>query len=314
MYDLSFILPVRIDNDDRLHNLHCSLSFIRKNFPNAETVIVEDSSKKKLESFMGEFPEMKYSYVENFGRFTKSVTVNNGALIASGKYLVIYDLDVLINPEAIFKSVKICNRGVKSFIIPHNAIFVNVSGDTKMKLVKTLDISPIPQIQSLTQRITNPDIKIFNIPSGIVFINREVFLHNGGLNKLMVSYGWEDIEVLKRMAKIGFYPYVLGKYNVIHLDHERGEDSKVNEYYAGNKAEFIKVKKMSKSNLEAYIDQKLSFCDNMGNRMHVIRRNQALMNRFYFSYGEYVLNHIVHHIKIRGIRGFLLYFLKKFGG
>ncbi|NJO67979.1 MAG: hypothetical protein HC830_00695, partial [Bacteroidetes bacterium] len=110
-------------------------------------------------------------------------------------------------------------------ILPHNTIFVNVAGETKSQLSESLDINIVPQISSLNTRLSNPDLRAYPIPSGVVIFERKMFLLAGGYNKKMTSYGWEDIEILKRMAKLGYYPYILGTYNIIHLDHERGPDS-----------------------------------------------------------------------------------------
>ncbi|NJK85997.1 MAG: hypothetical protein HC906_08570 [Bacteroidales bacterium] len=44
---LSFILPLRIDNHDRIINLKTSLRFLKKEFGEAEIILVEHDSHSK---------------------------------------------------------------------------------------------------------------------------------------------------------------------------------------------------------------------------------------------------------------------------
>lgn len=257
MLNLSFIIPLRIDSDDRLRNCQTVIRFLSKSFPKSEIILVENGEKDNLKDSVKENSQIKYYHIYNSDRFSKANTINFGLLKAERKYVAIYDVDVLINPEAVVKGLSILDGG-KKVVIPHNLKYVNVKGATKERIIETLDFSFIKRY-FFWEKSNDPELDVFpyKLPSGVVLFDRETLINSGGYNKKMVSYGWEDLEVLKRLKKIGYSQYNLGRYNIIHLDHIRGKDSQQNEYFENNKEEFSRVLSMSKSKLKLYIEKYL---------------------------------------------------------
>ncbi len=308
MKSFSFIIPVRIDNSDRFSNLEASLKYIRKNFSESEIIIVENAPNSQIADLLHRFHDVKHVFIENNHEFSRSRTINAGAAIAKRKYLIIYDLDVFIHPQAIHKSARILKRGNTKIILPHNTIFVNVSGETKKRIMDSLEITSIPGIHSLQSRISNPDITAYPVPSGVIIFDRNVFLAMGGFNKNMISYGWEDVEILKRMIKLGFYPHFLRQYNVIHLDHKRGSDSAMNDFYIRNKAEFLNVMSLSKKQLLAYIKNNLAldfgseFIQQLPNIKLPVRMAQRTL---------YFINLLQNQLMLRGFTGLLTYVVNR---
>ncbi len=251
--NISIIIPIRIDNSARLNNLNHCLSFIKSHFPKAEVIVIESAGKTKLENTRSNFHEVKFHFLENKGRFSKSDAVNYGIYQSSRSNIAIWDVDVIIHPGAIEKACRLITEQKFRVILPHNTIFVNIKGNLLEKFVKNFDFSLVPYVNRIKSKKNNPEAEFYSIPSGVVIFEKEALMNAGGYNRNMISYGWEDIEVLKRLNKLGHHYYIMGGYNVIHLHHPRGIDSKVNTFYDKNKQEYYKVLQMKRKELVDYI-------------------------------------------------------------
>jgi len=257
MNAFTFLLPVRIDNEDRYSNLNTSLKFLTSNFPDSQILLIEDAPTKKCDKLKKNY-SIQYFFRKNNQNFSRSGNINFGLLKATRPFFVIWDVDCLIKPEQMHKAYRILSAEKAQIVLPHNEIFVNIKGKLKEQVASTLNLNYVPYFKSIPRSYTKPNIEIYPIPSGIVLFKRETLICIGGFNKKMISYGWEDIEILKRAKKLGIYYFNLPGGNIIHLDHQRGTDSKVNEHYERNKAEFHKVLSMKKQTLISYINKELS--------------------------------------------------------
>ncbi len=288
---LSFILPVRIDNEDRWSNLLTSVRYLSQTFPESEIILIEDALVSKCEALSKE-SRICYSFKENSGRFCRSVAINTGLMMATRKHVVVYDIDVLIAKTQIAKATRVLEKGNKFIVLPHNTIFVNVSGNLKNQLIKDLTIEIVPQFRTLHFTRHHKDVSAYPIPSGVVMFNRDLLIKIGGFNKKMVSYGWEDIEVLKRAAILGMYCFGFYCGNIVHLDHQRGSDSVQNEYFEANRMEFLHTSSMTADTLIEYIRTDLALdSENIINQsdMNFIRKS----NIRNFNFFRFVINKIM---------------------
>jgi hypothetical protein len=256
MNAFSFLLPVRIDNEDRYNNLNTSLQFLASNFPGSEILLVEDAPKKKC-AHLSNYHSIQYFFRENPGNFSRSENINFGLIKSTRPFFTVWDVDCLIKPEQLHKAYRLLSKQKAHIVLPHNEIFVNIRSDLKKEVSSSGQLNHVPYFKSIPRKNDHPEIDVYPIPSGIVVFNRDTLIRIGGFNKKMISYGWEDIEVLKRAKKLGIYYFNLSGSNIVHLDHQRGTDSKVNEHYERNKAEFHKVLSMNKRTLISYIKEDL---------------------------------------------------------
>lgn len=252
----SFLLPVRIDNHDRLNNLKASLNYLNRFFPDCEILLVENDEVKKCADLHLTYPH-KYYFISNVKSFCKSETINFGLLKSTRPHFVVWDVDCLIQPYLLHTAHKILSGGKIHIVLPHNELFINIKGSLKQKVSGTLNLDEVPHFKKLPKNINHPDIEVYPIPSGIVAFNKKTLIRIGGYNKKLSSYGWEDIEILKRSKKLGIYYFSFSHGNIIHLDHKRGVDSQVNQQYNINENEFRNIISMSKKELVQYINQEL---------------------------------------------------------
>jgi len=91
------------------------------------------------------------------------------------------------------------------------------------------------------------------------FFNTESYMEGGGENENFVAYAPEDVERHYRFKTLGYKISRLDSL-VYHLEHSRTPNSWfTNPYRQANEAEWIKVSKMNKEQLEQYIKQSSFF-------------------------------------------------------
>ncbi len=287
--ELVFHIPVRIDTDDRLNNLLITVNFLSKNFPDSKIQVVEDSLEPSLKHIFEKSPNVEYLFIHGEERFSKSRTINYGLSKTNCKFFCVYDADVLITPAAVYKSIEILLKKDVAVILPHNGVFVNVIGETKRYVAEKLDINSIKYFNRISIKPLNKDLRLYYIPSGVVIFDRETLKLAGGYHRMMVSYGWEDIEILKRLSRIGYDYFSLYGYNVIHLDHARGVDSKPGEYFNINKGIFNKTIKLKGDEFFEYLKTDIGADSQIINK---IKKKSFFFTFFTFSKIRFILQRI----------------------
>ena len=251
---ISIIIPIRIDNPARLNNLNHCLSFLIANFAGAEIIVVESDAKTKLENVRNNFTKVAFHLLNTKERFCKSETMNYGVNKATMPIIATWDADIIIHPKAIAEAYKLMTGQKFRVISPHNTMVMDIKGKLLEEFVKNFDFNLLPPLNSIRSNQNQNGVKIKpGLVGGIAMFEKEALLHAGGYNRNMISYGWQDVEVLKRMNKLGYYNYILGKFDMIHLNHSRGIDSKMNTFYDKNKKEFYKVINMNRKELNDYV-------------------------------------------------------------
>jgi glycosyltransferase involved in cell wall biosynthesis len=296
MKEVTFIIPIRVDSDDRIQNFNAVLAYLDRFFRESEIIVIEDDKEKRIGAQLEQYPGLKYIHIENPDRFSKSRAVNAGLLQTTGKYTIIHDADVLVHPAAIKKCIRIMERGFKHVMVPYNSVVINIAGASKNELIRTLDISAIGYVHRGIEKPVNNEHSYAIHAAGISIVNTVILRSFGGFNKKMISYGYEDVEIYTRLRKMGFYHFMTGGYNLLHLDHHRGTDSKINELYLENRKEFEKVKKMSFSTLLKYIYEELTITSLNQKEIKKILTRQRILNLLLLQPLHFYLRQVTGYI------------------
>jgi hypothetical protein len=93
--DVTFIVPVRFDSQDRRDNFKTSMSFLLRNFDT--NIIVLESDKESNEEFVKSVSEkIKYVFEKNDERlFHRNRLLNGMTKMCETNIVVNYDVDVL---------------------------------------------------------------------------------------------------------------------------------------------------------------------------------------------------------------------------
>ena len=195
--DLTFLIPTRIETEDRLRNIISSVSYLLRH-TNAYVIVKEVAPRNTF--LFRALPEIKkyadttnltHLYEEtNDPLFCKSKVLND--LIDNGHADVVYPYQIGIYQWCADYNMEIFNEFIKSW-----------SGTSVLDKSKRLSNSTIGWSQ---------------------FIDRQKYIDSYMMNENFVSWGCEDDEFYFRMSTLGNRIARVNNY-VYHLEHSRTHNS-----------------------------------------------------------------------------------------
>ena len=231
--DVTFVIPFYHDTPERLENLKVILKYINENF---ETMIsLSEVGEKSVWAELDISGCHTFEYRED-GLFHRTHVINEGIKHPSVKtpYIAIYDTDVIFNREDIEYAVKSLRLGCE-FAYPYNGDFVDIERSY-------ISDGVIREKESLTK----------DSCGGAVFINRGDYWRAGLENEALISWSPEDVERKERMLKLK-YTMARAQGKCYHIKHPPSSNSGPNKYTIKNNEELVRVRDMSREELEDYI-------------------------------------------------------------
>jgi len=310
MIDMTFIIPIRVDTEDRIYNCLTILRFLNQYFPQSEILLMEQDAEIRTDRITEAFPLVRRDFALNSGRFSKSVAVNTGIALSTRELICMCDTDILLHPDALLRAAEMLRKRSTIVVIPHNRIFLDVSGELRSEISSTLDMEKYGRVRKFSEVPIRSGLASRDCNGGIFVARKEILQLEGGLNKKMISYGWEDTEFIRRLDKLGYYTFMLPQFNLVHLEHRRGPDSQVNEMYDINRLEFEKINSMNRHQLQLYVESELDIAPAQDRvRRSLIRRRQSLVNILTFQWLAHVINKVNVNLQINGVSKFLRKFV-----
>lgn len=250
--DVTFLIPFRLDTDDRRRNIKIIVAYLLKHF-DTNILIGEDqpgtSHFKTIADEMG-VPDGACRLIHITGNDTsfthRGKQINILAEAARTPIVVGYDTDVIVDPVQYLYGRAAIQAGAL-MACPFNGLFFDVGVDIVPAVERSLSVAPIDLLDA-----RNP-LLYKNSYSGAVFFDRARFLELGGFNENFISWGWEDFELYQRFVKLGERIERLWG-PLYHLSHARSPNSlKVHPFYEANVTEYNRVMAMSKDDILAAI-------------------------------------------------------------
>jgi len=223
MNDLSFLLPCRIESEDRLRNVVTSVSFLLKNFPQSK-VIVKEVDRRSNFKFRALPVIQKYTNTSNLvhifeeseEKFFHKTRILNDLLVASETEIVYnHDVDVVLPVGSYISAYKQIKTGQCDAVYPFGCgVYqwaVNYSEDLMFKFLDSnFDTSVL-------------DSNKFRVASSIGWgqmVKRKTEIEVGMWNENFISWGAEDCEFYFRLNSLGMK--VVRVYdNIYHFEHGR---------------------------------------------------------------------------------------------
>jgi len=261
---LSITCSVLIDSSDRLRNLELFLRFFETFFVNYEIVLVEQGLHSQVQELVKERRGVRHFLISTSGCHYKTRNLNRAASLATRNLIMMLDVDAFIPPAGIVASLALLCTG-SDFVAPYNGVMVEIEKELIDKGVDFLKLMPEIvyfdrmfdlNLSQLTHRYFVPIYggSKYEALGGAVFYRREPFFLAGGWNENFVSYGFEDMEFMHRIAALGYQVDRVSSVNCYHFEHSRGPDSYYNTFYRSNEQEFERVRAMTGNQLRAYVD------------------------------------------------------------
>lgn len=250
----SFIIPLRIDHNDRLVNLKLVVSFLTKYF---ETTIIiiengEESHLSYIEDFLDkeQLKMINYEFqYSNDSLFHRMKILNECLAKVKTPVVANYDIDCLIEINSYLECQNLILNNTYDVIHPFlSACGVNyINIDIKEKV----DLSNLNEEHKKYKFGWNLGGNGF-----IIFFNTEKYRWMGGENENFKSWGPEDNERIYRIKKLGLRYHRLHK-RVYHLQHYRTPNSsRSNPYYEQNFKLYEFIKTLSLEDLKLYYNIK----------------------------------------------------------
>lgn len=251
----TFIIPIKIEHDDRYRNAKVVLNYINSNFKTNVFIHETARGESKLDflSDLGnlniklwKFDEADYDQPIPFHR-TKYLNIMLDSV--ETPVTINYDIDVILDPSNYKECEEMITSGVADVIFPYE------NGNGQFMVEMGFDYEGFAN--------SNYDINFLNSSNSktaapaecghCIFFNTDVYKKRGGENENFISYGPEDKERMYRFQKLeNIVVWREGKH-VFHFEHHRGNDSWVtNPYFQHNWKVFDDIKLMDKHTLEEY--------------------------------------------------------------
>lgn len=228
--DISVIIPLYVDHEDRLTNLDILRNYLED--VGIHNIIINEHFRDLP---MGRGAHHMSSYIGK-EPYNKMKCVNEISDCCRGRIIAIWDVDAIFPKSSIQKSLDLFNLG-SGMVYPYNGQFYNLPKSEFDELERgKVDISKCD--------LWNPDSY-----GGCVMFKREVFEAGGKGNEKFVEWGFEDDEIFIRYSKLG---YKIDRVDapLFHMEHERSQNADGRSpHYLNNNKLYNQICGMSKEEL-----------------------------------------------------------------
>jgi hypothetical protein len=224
MNDLTFLMPCRIESEDRLKNVITSISYIAHHFPQS-SIIVKENDKQSvfqnkalptIKKIFGYIPHnLHHIFEQSDNQFFYKTRILNDLLLASKTEIVYnYDVDVVYPVSSYMTAYNMIKNGFDA-VYPYGCGVYQWAVDYLTSLFDSF-------IQSkFNLEVLQPNCKLQPSVMGWgQMIKRQVYIDSYMWNENFISWGAEDCEYYYRLQALG---YRVGRVNdvVYHFDHAR---------------------------------------------------------------------------------------------
>ena len=223
--DLTFIIPTRIETEDRLRNIISSVSYLLKHVP--AKVIVKEVSNQETFKFRA-IPEIKkYASIDNLTYlyeksdepwFCKSKVLNDLIVAADTKVVANYDADCILPIPSYQKAYAAINEDKADVVYPYGCGVYQWKADYDMDMYNLFTHKLSTDVLDYSKTLSNSTI------GWTQFVNRQKYIDSYMMNENFISWGCEDDEFYYRMSILGNRIARIDDY-VYHLEHSRTDNS-----------------------------------------------------------------------------------------
>lgn len=247
--DITFLVPVRIDSEERKLNLISVIKFLSINFSSNIHVLEADS----VQRFDPVEIDADYSYhfiSDNDEIYYKAHYVNILLNIAETKFAAVWDSDVIAYPEMVINGTWRLKKNESFLIMPYDGRVFSIDPLMSSVFRQRMGINILKENIALFQLAYG-----YHSTGGAYFIEREKYLAYGGENENFYGWGPEDMERVKRMEVLGLNVHYEKGGGLFHLWHPRRHNSRFanKETELRNRKEFLHTCKSDRESLMKYL-------------------------------------------------------------
>ena len=257
LLEATFIIPIRIESQDRLRNVITTTAFLLENFDtnilikevDSESVFRRDALPV-LNNILDVDVNIQHIFEKsNEPLFHRQKVLNEMIAEAKTEIVVNYDCDVLLPLDSYHEAYQSILHHTHDVIYPYGQGMYQYQ-------VRATDEIVSDFLQTGNYEILNRHSNLHTSDFGWVqFFNRQVYIDGGMENENFKAYAPEDKERFYRFTTLD---YNVGRINdfVYHFEHARGENSWFsNPHMTSNMQEWEKIQLMNKEQLKQYYSQ-----------------------------------------------------------
>jgi|688.fasta_scaffold06392_5 predicted glycosyltransferase involved in capsule biosynthesis len=227
----TFIIPIKVEHEDRLKNLRTTLGYLNHHFiTNVILYEIEDPvsleiKNKNIDLYnLSLLPNLNLHHIlkklESIDFFHRTMYLNEMLEMVETEVVCNYDIDVVLPVESYVEAVDKISGGELDVVYPFSF------GASQFQVFQNLDRDGFEKNWDLSE-IISQDEKInryYSEYGHCIFFNTGVYRELGGENENFKSYGPEDKERGTRFIKLDKKVEWL-KGDVFHFEHYRSNDS-----------------------------------------------------------------------------------------
>ena len=280
MIDLSnvtFIIPLRIDTDDRLRNIICTTAFLLNRFK-CKVIIKESDEMSKFNAWafpkissISDVANLKYIFEENHDdHFHRTRLLNEMIMMTETDIVVNYDTDIVLPVSSYVKAKEMIDSEEFDVVYPYK---FGEYGERKVfpqtKVEDEDDLNNFFKIPFVEKFISKFEPEVLDEYYGyaqnvngigwaeygmVQFFKTEVYKKGYLENENFIAYAPEDVERHHRWKLLG---YNIGRVDnhAYHLEHKRTENSWFNNPFMQKNNELWEyLKGLSKKEVIEYYE------------------------------------------------------------
>lgn len=245
--DCTFIIPVKIDSEDREQNFRFVMKYFHDKFKTniiiTESYHNDDLVLKKQYADLLEKCNVTLIEKPNEKYFKRTHYLNEMLKISKTKITINYDIDVFLPIHNYWEAKQMIHDGF-DLVYPFS------------KGKYQLEVPQSYRDELIKDSVIKVDMKrlLLNLAEygHVQFFNTKTYKEGFGENEDFVSFGPEDQERYYRFKTLGYNVSHLTNRYVFHLNHSRGRDSSKHKHYDTNVSLWEKIQKMNKEELLKY--------------------------------------------------------------
>ncbi len=257
--EATFIIPIRIESDDRMRNVITTTTFLLENFKTniiIKEVDKESRFKEEALTIIQDITEVNiwenFNFIFEYSEdplFHRQRVLNEMIDITETSIVVNYDCDAILPIKSYELAYNNIMDGTYDVVYPYGSGMYQKQVTATDEVVSSfLETGDYNTLDSVSKDHTSDF-------GWVQFFKTNVYREGGMENENFKAYAPEDKERFYRFNTLG---YNVGRINdyVYHLEHARGENSWFsNPYMEDNMMEWTKLGSMNKEQLLEYYSQ-----------------------------------------------------------
>ena len=257
--EATFIIPVRIESEDRMRNVLTSIVFLLENFDTNiiikevdTTSVFKEDILPQLNEFYGDLSSLKHVFEKSDDPvFYRMHILNEMLAMTTTKVVVNCDCDILLPIESYLESYRMIMDGEADVVYPYG------NGNWQKQVFANDELVSEFLNSDCDFSILENKSNIWSSDFGWVqFFDRDVYFEGGMENENFRGSSPEDKERYFRFTTLGYRVARIDNF-IYHLEHSRGRNSwpasvQGNPYMSENFQLWESLQKMNKDELKSY--------------------------------------------------------------